>query len=74
MIHTVLYPTNKEGKYVIQVEGIRLARDTHGGSLTNVWINDTNGVEKGIVIGYDNVDEILNYKGNPFLNAVIGVS
>ncbi|KAE9376019.1 putative aldose 1-epimerase family protein [Stipitochalara longipes BDJ] len=69
---TVLFPTNREGKYEIASEGIRLAFTTHGGALANLWMNDTHRIERDIVLGYENANSYLNYKGNPFLNGVIG--
>ncbi|KAL4934728.1 putative aldose 1-epimerase family protein [Aspergillus undulatus] len=69
---TALFPTNKEGKYIIESEGIRLAFTNNGGALTNLWIDDTNGNELDIVMGFDFADAYLKYPGNPFLNGVIG--
>lgn len=71
---TVLFPTNPEGKYEIAAEGIRLAFTTHGGALANLWMNDTHGVERDIVLGYESANAYPNYKGNPYLNGVIGVN
>ncbi|KAL2833068.1 putative aldose 1-epimerase family protein [Aspergillus pseudoustus] len=69
---TALYPTNEQGKYVIQSEGIRLAFTNNGGALANLWINDTYGNEIDIVMGFNSAAEYLKYPGNPFLNGVIG--
>lgn len=71
-VQTVLYPLNDDGKYIIQSEGIRLAFTLNGGALSNLWINDTNGIERDIVMGFDHEDEYLNYGGTPWLNGVIG--
>lgn len=70
---TVLFPTNKEGKYEIASEGIRLAFTTRGGALANLWMNDTHGIERDIVLGYDDINSYAKYKGNPLLNGVIGL-
>jgi aldose 1-epimerase len=69
---TALWPTNEEGKYVIQAEGIRLAFSNHGAALSNFWINNTNGEEIDIVLGLDHADSYLGTKSNPFLNGFIG--
>lgn len=69
---TALWPTNEEGKYIIQSEGIRLAFTNHGGALTNLWINDTNGQEIDIVLGLDDAHGYPHMTSNPYLNGVIG--
>jgi aldose 1-epimerase len=71
---TALFPTNEEGKYVIQAEGIRLAFTNHGGALANLWINDTKGKELDVVMGFDHANDYLKYPGNPYLNGAIGES
>jgi aldose 1-epimerase len=71
-MHTVLYRPNTEGKYVIQSEGVRLAFTLNGGSLANLWINDTQGIERDIVLGFDSAKQYQTYKGNPYLNGIIG--
>ena len=72
-VQTVLYPPNEASKYVIESEGIRLAFVLHGGALSNLWINDTDGVERDIVMGFDHADDYLQYAANPYLNGVIGI-
>ena len=67
---TALWPTDESGKYVIQLEGIRLASTNHG-ALANLWINDTNGNEIDIVLGFDNAKDYLNYNGNTYLGGAI---
>ncbi|KAI1766323.1 putative aldose 1-epimerase family protein [Hypoxylon sp. FL1150] len=69
---TVLYPPNGDSKYIIEAEGIRLAFTLNGGALSNLWMNDTNGVERDIVLGFDRVDDVRGWAGNPWLNGVIG--
>jgi aldose 1-epimerase len=69
---TALRPTDDFGKYVIQSDGIRLAFTRHGGALTNLWINDTDGNEVDIVLGFDYASEYLSSTRNPFLGGVIG--
>ena len=69
---TALNPTDDFGKYVIQSEGIRLAFTRHGGALANLWINDTNGNEVDIVLGFDYASQYLNSSRNPYLGGAIG--
>jgi aldose 1-epimerase len=69
---TALWPTNEEGKYIIQAEGIRLALTNHGAAVTNLWINDTNGEEIDIVLGLDHADLYPELTSNPYLNGFIG--
>lgn len=69
---SALWPTNEEGKYVIQAEGIRLAITSHGVSPTNLWINNTHGEEIDILLGLDHADGYPGLEYNPFLNGVIG--
>jgi aldose 1-epimerase len=69
---TALWPTDESGKYIIQAEGIRLAFTNHGGALSNLWINDTNGNEVDIVLGFDHANDYLTYSGNPYLGGAIG--
>jgi aldose 1-epimerase len=69
---TALWPTNEEGKYVIQAEGIRLAFTNHGAALTNLWINNTHGEEIDIVVGLDDPRGYPEMQSNPWLNGVIG--
>ncbi|KAM3426612.1 hypothetical protein NHJ13734_009359 [Beauveria thailandica] len=67
-----MHPTNAEGKYVIESEGLRLAFVKKGGALANLWINDTNCRELDIVLGFDNSTQYDSYHGFPVLNGAIG--
>lgn len=69
---TAVWPTNHEGKYVIEAEGIRLAFTNHGAAVTNLFVNDTNGQEIDVVLGLDHADLYPQTTSNPYLNAVIG--
>lgn len=69
---TILYPPNEDGKYIISSKSIRLGFTLHAAALTNLWINDTNGIERDIVMGFDRVDDYLSYTRNPYLNGIIG--
>jgi aldose 1-epimerase len=68
---TALWPTNEEGKYIIEAEGIRLAfTNRNGGAPTNLWINDTNGNEVDIILGLDDVNGYDDFLG--LLGGTIG--
>ena len=45
---------DSDGKYVIQGTGIRATFIPYGASISNLFINDTHGVERDIVLGFDN--------------------
>jgi len=69
--YTAMWPTNSEGKYVIEAEGIKLAfTNLNGGAPTNLWINDTNGREIDILLGLEFAKEYVNYTG--LLGGTIG--
>jgi aldose 1-epimerase len=42
------------GKYTIQSDGLRAQFITYGASITNLFMKDISGVERDIVLGYDN--------------------
>jgi aldose 1-epimerase len=69
---SALWPTNPEGKYVIEAEGIRLALTNHGVAPTNLWVNNTHGEEIDIILGLDHANGYPALPYNPFLNGVIG--
>lgn len=71
---TAIWPTNDEGKYVIEAEGIRIAFTNHGAAVSNLWINDTNGNEVDVVLGLDHADMYPQTSLNPYLNGIIGRS
>ncbi|KAJ8229359.1 hypothetical protein LV156_007261 [Aspergillus fumigatus] len=69
---TALWPTNEEGKFIIQSEGIRLAFTNHGAALTNLWLNNTHGEEVDVLLGLDDARGYPSLQSNPYLNGVIG--
>ncbi|EAW08947.1 putative aldose 1-epimerase family protein [Aspergillus clavatus NRRL 1] len=69
---TALWPSNEEGKYIIQSEGIRLAFTNHGAALTNLWLNNTHGEEIDVVLGLDDARDYPKQTSNPYLNGIIG--
>lgn len=42
------------GKYLVQSEGIRALFIPYGASVSNLFIEDVHGVERDIVLGFDN--------------------
>jgi len=65
-------PVGKDGKYTLVSEGIRAQFIPYGASLTNLFINDTNGIERDIVLGYDNATWYTQDKSHPHLGGVPG--
>jgi aldose 1-epimerase len=47
---------DSNGKYVIEGEGIRAYFVAYGASISNLFLNDTSGVERDIVGGFDNYE------------------
>jgi aldose 1-epimerase len=64
--------TGTDGKYVLSAEGIRAAFIPYGASITNLWITDKSGVERDIVLGFDNAWEYSVDKFHPHLGGVPG--
>jgi aldose 1-epimerase len=57
-----------DGKYTISSTGIRASFIPYGASLTNLYINDTRGIERDIVLGFDNA----TYYGIDKMHAHLG--
>jgi aldose 1-epimerase len=66
-------PVGSDGKYTIVAEGIRAQFIPYGASLTNLFINDTNGVERDVVLGYDNATYYTQDASHPHLGGVPGM-
>ncbi|KAI9762521.1 MAG: hypothetical protein M4579_000324 [Chaenotheca gracillima] len=45
---------DKAGKYMIEAEGIRAMFIPYGASISNLFLNDSSGVERDVVVGFDN--------------------
>ncbi|KAI9848393.1 MAG: hypothetical protein M1837_000187 [Sclerophora amabilis] len=43
-----------DGKYKIEAEGIRALFVPYGASIANLFLNDSNGIERDVVVGFDN--------------------
>jgi len=71
--YTAMWPTNEEGKYVIEAEGIKLAFTNHnGGAPANLWMKDKNGEEVDILLGLPFAKDYANYTG--LLGGTIGIA
>lgn len=60
------------GKYAIESEGIRANFIPYGASLINLFIEDIHGVERDIVLGFDNATFYSETALHPHLNGVPG--
>lgn len=43
-----------DGKYTLEAEGIRAQFIPYGAGISNMFIKDKNGIERDIVLGWDN--------------------
>ena len=58
--------SNKSGGLVVKIID-------HGATITNVLVKDKNGVQRDVVLGWDDLDGYLGNKGrNPYFGASIG--
>lgn len=58
------------GKYEISSEGIRAQFIPYAASITNLFIKDVHGIERDIVLGFDNATYYSVSKLHPHLNGV----
>ncbi|KAF2258161.1 galactose mutarotase-like protein [Lojkania enalia] len=63
---------NEDGKYELSAEGIRALFIPYGASITNLFINDTHGIERDIVLGFDNASHYSIDPFHPHLGGVPG--
>lgn len=61
-----------DGKYTIQSEGIRAKFIPYGAGISNLFIKDRHGVERDIVLGFDNASYYSIDEQHPHLGAVPG--
>jgi aldose 1-epimerase len=61
-----------DGKFTLWSEGIRANFIPYGASISNLFINDTNGVERDIVLGFDNATYYSIDASHPHLGGVPG--
>ncbi len=60
------------GKYTISAPGIRALFVPYGASISNLFINDSQGIERDIVLGFDNASYYSIDRQHPHLGAVPG--
>jgi aldose 1-epimerase len=65
-------PVGADGKYTLEAEGIRAQFIPYGASITNLFMNDTNGVERDIVLGFDNATAYASDKAHAHMGGVPG--
>ncbi|KAF2834663.1 aldose 1-epimeras-like protein [Patellaria atrata CBS 101060] len=63
---------DESGRYTLTADGIKAQFIPYGASLTNLFVKDKNGVDRDIVLGYDNTSFYPVDPGHPVLNAVPG--
>jgi len=63
---------DENGKYTISAEGIRMQFIPYGASISNLFMNDTNGIERDIVLGFDNASWYSVDTLHPYLGPVPG--
>ncbi|KAK3209977.1 hypothetical protein GRF29_44g1287239 [Pseudopithomyces chartarum] len=61
-----------DGKYTIAAEGIRAQFVPYAASISNLFINDTNGIERDIVLGFENASYYSVDPLHPHLGGVPG--
>jgi len=62
----------EDGKYVINGPGIRATFIPYGASISNLFINDTSGIERDIVAGWDNASYYGIDRQHPHFGGVPG--
>lgn len=60
------------GKYQIEAEGIRALFVPYGAGISNLFINDSSGVERDVVMGFDNATYYSIDRQHPHLGGVPG--
>jgi len=63
---------DQDGKYEISAEGIRAHFIPYGASISNLFVKDRNGVERDIVLGFDNASFYSVDPFHPHLGGVPG--
>lgn len=52
--HSFAPGPDSDGKYTLTAEGIRAQFIPYGASITNLFVKDKHGIERDIVLGWDN--------------------
>lgn len=63
---------DEDGKYEISAEGIRGLFIPYGASIANLFVSDATGVERDIVLGFDNASHYSVDPFHPHLGGVPG--
>ncbi|KAF1986089.1 galactose mutarotase-like protein [Aulographum hederae CBS 113979] len=66
------FPADSDGKYMIEAEGIRALFIPYGASVSNMFIKDRGGVERDVVLGFDNASYYSVDGQHPHLGGVPG--
>ncbi|KAF2748029.1 aldose 1-epimerase [Sporormia fimetaria CBS 119925] len=61
-----------DGRYTLEAPGIKAQFIPYAATLTNLFVKDKNGVERDIVLGYDNTSYYPVDPGHPVYNAIPG--
>ncbi|KAF1842099.1 aldose 1-epimerase [Cucurbitaria berberidis CBS 394.84] len=61
-----------QGRYTLEAEGIKAQFIPYAATLTNLFVKDKNGIERDIVLGYDNASYYPVDPGHPVYNAIPG--
>jgi len=61
-----------DGKYTIEAPGIRALFIPYGASISNLFIRDKNGIERDVVLGFDNASYYSIDTSHPHLGGVPG--
>ena len=70
--NTTVAGPNKDGKYVLQGTNIRASFIPYGAAISNLFINDTKGVERDVVAGFDTASLYETNGQHPFFGGVPG--
>lgn len=63
---------DEDGKYLLEAEGIRAYFIPYGAAITNLFVTDAGGVERDIVLGYDNASYYSIDEKHPYYGGVPG--
>jgi aldose 1-epimerase len=72
VVHAASLPPGPDGRYTISAPGIRAQFIPYGATLTNLFVEDSNGEEVDVVLGYDDVDFYPVDPSHPVYNAIPG--
>lgn len=70
--HTTVDGKQTELFYLKNKNGVEMAVTNFGARVIELWIPDKDGNFADVVLGHNNIDKYVNYKGERFLGATIG--